>query len=92
MEVPGKGEPGTPCMDVYKAKIQSDRSIDMLKFRIEVRGDLQNKEMIGYTWYITVSTRTLKCFLADYFNPKAIVNQFDFIGAFLQANIKYRVL
>ena len=91
MEVSGKGEPGTPCMDVYKAKIQSDRSIDMLKFRIEVRGDLQNKEMIGYTCYLTVSMRTLKYFLADYFKPKAIVHQLDFIGKFLQANVKHRV-
>ena len=91
MEVPGKGEPGTPCMDVYKAKIQSDGSLDKLKFRIEVRRDLQNKDIIGYTWYLTVSTRTLKYFLSDYFKPKAIVHQFDFIGAFLQANVKHRV-
>ena len=34
-------------MDVYKAKIQSDGSLDKLKLRIVVRGDLQNKEMVG---------------------------------------------
>ena len=38
-----KGEPVTPFMDVYKAKIQSDGSFDKLKFRIVIRGDLQNK-------------------------------------------------
>ena len=38
-----KGEPVTPCMDVYKAKIQSDGSLEKLKLRIEVIGDLQNK-------------------------------------------------
>ena len=38
----GKGETVTPCMDVYKAKIQSDGSLDKLKLRILVRGDLQN--------------------------------------------------
>ena len=27
----------TPCMDMYKAKIQSDGSLDKLKFRIVVR-------------------------------------------------------
>ena len=43
-------EPVTPCMDVYKAKIQSDGSLDKLKLRIVVRGDLQNKEMVGDTW------------------------------------------
>ena len=44
------GEPVTPCMDVYKAKIQSDRILDKLKLRIVVRGDLQNKEMVGDTF------------------------------------------
>ena len=33
-------EPVTPCMNVYKAKIQSDGSLDKLKLRILVRGDL----------------------------------------------------
>ena len=59
------GEPVTPCMDVYKAKIQSDGSLDKLKLRIVVRGDLQNKYMIGDTWSPTASMRTLKYFLAD---------------------------
>ena len=36
------GEPVTPCMDVYKAKIQSDGSLDKLKLRIVVRGGLKN--------------------------------------------------
>ena len=40
-------EPVTPCMDVYKAKIQSYGSIDKLKLIIVVRGDLQNKEIVG---------------------------------------------
>ena len=35
-----KGEPVTTCMDVYKAKIQSDGSLDKLKLRIVVREDL----------------------------------------------------
>ena len=38
-----KYEPVTPCMDVYKYKIQSDGSLDKLKLRIVVRGDMQNK-------------------------------------------------
>ena len=37
---PEKGEPVTPCMDVYKSKIQSDGSIDKLKWRIVVIWDL----------------------------------------------------
>ena len=38
-----EGEPVTPCMDVYKAKIQCDGSLDKLKVRILVIGDFQNK-------------------------------------------------
>ena len=48
IEDPKDGEPDTPCMDVYKAKIQSDGSLDKLKLRIVVRGDMQNKEMVGH--------------------------------------------
>ena len=40
IEDQNEGEPVNPCMDVYKAKIQSDGSLDKLKLRIVVRGDL----------------------------------------------------
>ena len=43
VEDPKKGEPVTTCMGVDKAKIQSNGSLDKLKLRIVVRGDLQNK-------------------------------------------------
>ena len=75
-------------MDIYKSKIQSDGSLDNLKLRILVRGDLKNKEMVGDTWSPTASMRTLKYFLADAEKHKAIVHQLDFIGAFLQAKVK----
>ena len=91
MKIKKKGEPVTPCMDVYKAKIQSDGSLDNLKLRIVVRGDLQNKEMVGDTWSPTASMRTLKYFLADAAKHKARFHQLDFIGAFLQAKLKNRV-
>ena len=47
--------------------------------------------MIGDTWSPTESMRILKYFLADKAKHKAIVHQLDFIGAFLQANVKNRV-
>ena len=47
--------------------------------------------MIGSTWDPAASMRTLKYFLADYTNHKAIVHQLNFIVAYLQANIKYIV-
>ena len=79
-------------MDVYKAKNQSDGSLDKLKLRIVVRGYFQNKEMVGYTWSPTASMRTLKYFLADAAKHKARFHQLDFIGAFLQTKVKNRVL
>ena len=55
-----KGKPMSPCMDVYKANIKSYGSLDKLKLTIVVRGDLQNKEIVGDTWLPTASTSTLK--------------------------------
>ena len=81
----------TPCMDVYKAKIQYDGSLDKLKLRIVVRGDFQNKEMVVDTWSPTASMRNLKYFLVDSAKHKARVHQLDFIGSFLQAKVKNRV-
>ena len=60
VQEPEKGEPVTPCMDVYKSKIQSDGILDNIKLRILVRGDLQNKELVGDTWSPTYSMRNLK--------------------------------
>ena len=75
--------PVTPCMDIYKANIQSDGSIDKLKWIIVVIGDLQNKDLIGETLSPTSSMRTLKQFLAYDFKHKSIVRKLDFIGALL---------
>ena len=91
VEYPKKGELVTPCMDVYKEKIQSDGSLDKLNLRIVVRGYLQNKELLGDIWSATSSMRTLKTFLAGTTKHKARVHQFYFIGAFLQAKVKNRV-
>ena len=78
-------------MDVYKEKIQYDGSLNKLKLRILVRGDLQNKEMVGDTWSPTASMRNFKYFLSDVAKHKARVHQLYFIGAFLQAKVKNRV-
>ena len=56
-----------------------------------VRGDLQNKEMVGDTWSPTASMRTLKYFLAGVAKHKARVHQLYFIGALLKAKVKNRV-
>ena len=88
IEDPKNGEPVTSCMDGYKVKIQSDGSLDKLKLRIVVRGELKNKEMVGYTWSPKASMSTLKYFLADATKHKARFHQLDFIRAFLQAKVK----
>ena len=76
-------------MDVYKGNIQSDGSPDKLKLIILVRVDLHNKEIVGDTWDPTAPMRTLKYLLADAASHKSIFNQLDFIGLFLQSNVKY---
>ena len=78
-------------MDVYKAKIQPDGSLEKLKLIIVVRGDFQNKETIGDTWYPTASMRTLQYFLSDASKHKSMVHQLGFIGVFIQANLKHTV-
>ena len=78
-------------MDVYKAKIQSYESLDKLKLIILVRGDLENKEMVGDIWSLTSSIRTLKYFLADETKHKARVHQLYSIGALFQEKFKNRV-
>ena len=91
IEDQNEGEPVTICMDMYNAKNQSDGSLDKLKLRIVVRGDMQNKEFVGYNWSPTASMRTSKYFLADAAKHKARVHQLDLIGAFLKSKVKNRV-
>ena len=58
---------------------------------IVIRGDLQNKEIIGYTWYPTEPMMTLNCLLAYSSKHKSRVLQVYLIGSYLQANVKHRV-
>ena len=81
----------TPCMDVYKAKNQSHGSLEKLKLRIVVKGDLQNNELVGDTWSPTASMRNLKYFFVYDVNHKAKVHRLYFIGAFLREKFKNRV-
>ena len=80
----------TPCMDVYKSNIQSDGSLDKLKFIIVVRISMKNKLMIRDTWDPTASVNTLKHFLASATKHKARVHQFYLIVLFILAGVKHR--
>ena len=88
VEDPEKDEPVTPCLDMYKAKIQPDGSLDKLKWINVVRRDMQNKESVGNTWLSTASMRSLNYFLADAAKHKERVHQLYFIRALLQAKVK----
>ena len=71
MDDPEKVGPVTPCIDVYKAKVQYDDSLEKLKLRIVAKGYFQKKEIIGDTWDPTESMRTLKYFSGYSDNYKA---------------------
>ena len=80
MEGTRKEEIFNPCVDMYKTKIQYDGSLNKIQLRIEVRGELKNKEMIGDNWSPTASMRTLKYFLADDSKQKVRRRKLYFIG------------
>jgi transposase InsO family protein len=86
-----EGEVAVPTMETNRVKLQSDGTLDKLKTRIVVRGDLQNKQSIEDKWSPTASFRSLKMFLAHAARLKVRVRQMDFIGAFLQAKVRSRV-
>ncbi len=85
------GETSTPVMEIFKVKIQSDGTLDKLKMRMVVRGDLQAKDISEDKWSPTASFRSLKMFLANAARLKARVRQLDFVGAFLQAKMRTRM-
>jgi hypothetical protein len=78
-----------PTMETKKVKIKSDGSLDKLKCRIVMKGDLQDSA-IADPWSPTAPFRSLKMFLADAARNIYRVHQLDFVGAFLQANDKGR--
>jgi hypothetical protein len=84
------GEPVIPTMETNKVKIKSDGSLDKLKCRIVVTGDLQDTGMED-SWSPTAPFRSLKMFLADAARSRCRVHQLDFVGAFLQANVRGRI-
>jgi hypothetical protein len=64
LESPKDGEPVIPTMETNKVKIKSDGSLNKLKCRIVVRGDLQDTGMED-SWLPVAPFRSLKMFLTD---------------------------
>jgi len=90
-DTPKDGDISTPVMDTFKVKVKSDGSLDKLKCRLIVRGDLQDKNITEDKWSPTALFRSLKMFLAHASRMKARVKQLDFVGAFLQAKMRTRM-
>jgi transposase InsO family protein len=85
------GEISIPVMEIFKVKILSYGSLDKLKCRLVVRGDLMIKLNMEDKWSPTASFRALKMFLAHAARLKVRVKQLDFVGAFLQAKMCSRI-
>jgi hypothetical protein len=65
-----------PTMESIKVKIKSDGSLDKLKCRIVVRGDLHDTAMED-SWSPTAPFRSLKMFLTDAARNRCRVHQLD---------------
>ena len=91
IEKPLPEEAIVPTMETNKVKLRSDGSLDKLKVRIVVRGDLQAKLAKEDKWSPTASFRAMKMFLADAARHKVRVRQLDFIGAYLQSKARGRI-
>ena len=87
---PEENEKVTPTKVTYKAKINSDGSLNKCKARIVVRGDLQ-AEIPGDQWSPTASFRLLRRFIAEAARTGKSIKQLDFISAFVQAVVKERI-
>ncbi len=87
---PKDAEPVIPTMETNNVKIKSDKTLDKLKCRIVVRGDLQVTAMED-SWSPTAPFRSLKMFLADAARNRCKVHQLDLVGASLQPNVRGRI-
>ena len=74
-----------PVKDVYKVKISSDGTIDKLKVRIAIRGDLDQDAIGENNWAPAITFIILKLFLAEAARLGLPVYQVDFVSAYLQS-------
>ena len=91
IEPANEGDKIIPTMETNRVKIASDGTLEKLKVRVVVRGDLQSDMDTEDKWSPTASFRALKMFLANCAKHKVRVRQLDFIGAYLQAKTRHRI-
>jgi hypothetical protein len=80
-----RGEKVLPVKAIQRTKIKSDGTVDKLKVRIAIRGDLDPEKDNENNWAPTASFRLLSVFLGDAAKNRKRIYQIDFIGAYLQA-------
>ena len=90
-DMPFPGEQILPIKQVYKTKLNANGTLNKLKARIVVRGDLQKLRPGENVWSPTASMRLLKTFVANAAQEGKEIKQVDFIAAYLQANVRESV-
>jgi Reverse transcriptase (RNA-dependent DNA polymerase) len=82
-----EGETCLPVCAIFRTKIKANGTVDKLKVRIAIRGDLDRDALDEDNSAPLATFRLLKVFLAEAARLKRRVYQADFIGAYLQAKM-----
>ncbi len=86
-----ENEVAIPTTMVFKAKPKSNGQLEKLKARCCARGDLEKHQDQDDNWSSCVSHLTVRTFIAYATKFKRNPKQLDFIGAYLQAEMKSHI-
>ena len=90
--LPNDNDVVIPTTTKFRVKLKADGTVEKLKVRICLWGDKQEKNEEEDTWCSIGGFDAVKKFLALAAHHKCRVYQLDYIGAFLQAIARGRVL
>jgi Reverse transcriptase (RNA-dependent DNA polymerase) len=87
-DTPTSEDPIIPVTAKFRVKLTTDGTIDKLKSRIALRGDLMRDNVqTPDTWCPIASFRSFKIFLAMAARWRQRIFQLDYVAAFLQADV-----